>query len=94
MGQKDHASVQLHGAGGVFLQLSGSAERRPAGGLQTLPGHLSEADVCNEGDLCRDRGGGGCQVLLPFDLQTTGNLTPVSSIIIIFFFLNNKNEPN
>lgn len=42
--QKDHASVQLHGAGGVFLQLSGSAERRPAGGLQTLPGHLSEVN--------------------------------------------------
>lgn len=40
VGEKAHASVQLHGLGGVFLQLSGSAERRPAESRHALPRHL------------------------------------------------------
>lgn len=49
MGQANHGPVQLHGAGGVVLQLSGSAERRPAGGHQTHPGRLPKVNC----DLCK-----------------------------------------
>lgn len=38
-----------------------------------------QVDVRNEGDLCRDRGGGGCEVFLPSGTQTTGSLTPAST---------------
>lgn len=42
VGHTIDASIQLHGAGGVFFLLSGSAETGPSEGPQTVPGHLSE----------------------------------------------------
>lgn len=44
VGQKAHASVRLHGLGGVVLQLPGPAERWPTKGVQPLPGHLSKVN--------------------------------------------------
>lgn len=42
----------------------------------TLP---PQVDVRNEGDLCGDRGNGGCEVFLPSGLQTPGSLTTAST---------------
>lgn len=44
-----------------------------------LPCSSPQVDVRNEGDLCGDRGGGGCEVFLPSGVQTTGSLTPAST---------------
>nr|XP_040057205.1 biotin biosynthesis bifunctional protein BioHC-like isoform X1 [Gasterosteus aculeatus aculeatus] len=78
VGGTAHASVQLHGVGGVFLQLSGASERRPAESHCPLSRHQSEVDVHNEGDLSGDRGACGGEVFLPAGLQTAGSLTPHS----------------
>lgn len=50
----------------------------------SLPCSFLQVDVRNASDLCRDRGGGGCEVLLPAGLQSTGSLTPANKVGNLF----------